>query len=110
MRAEEIREMSAQDIQGRIRELEDGLFRLKFRSATEPLEDPLQLRVLRKDIARLNTVLREKLGQGESASSAAPATKTAAGKAPAKRAQRSATTKKGAAKKAPAKKTTRASR
>lgn len=59
MRAEEIREMSAADIRTRITELEEERFRLTFRSATEPLEDPLRLRTLRKDIARLKTVLRE---------------------------------------------------
>ena len=59
MRAEEIRDMSAADVQARIQELEEEQFRLKFRSATEPLEDPLRLRVIRRDIARLKTVLRE---------------------------------------------------
>ena len=59
MRAEEIRDMSAADVQARINELEEEQFRLKFRSATEPLEDPLRLRVIRRDIARLKTVLRE---------------------------------------------------
>jgi large subunit ribosomal protein L29 len=59
MRAEEIREMSATDIRTRIAELEEERFRLTFRSATEALEDPLRLRTLRKDIARLKTVLRE---------------------------------------------------
>jgi large subunit ribosomal protein L29 len=60
MRAEEIREMGKDDVAARIRELEEEQFRLKFRSATEPLEDPLRLRVIRRDIARLKTVLREK--------------------------------------------------
>jgi large subunit ribosomal protein L29 len=59
MRAEEIREMRAEDVAARIRELEEERFRLQFRSATEPLEDPLRLRVIRRDIARLKTVLRE---------------------------------------------------
>jgi large subunit ribosomal protein L29 len=59
MRADEIREMAKTDIATRVRELEEEQFRLKFRSATEPLEDPLRLRVLRRDIARLKTVLRE---------------------------------------------------
>jgi large subunit ribosomal protein L29 len=59
MRAEEIREMAKDDIAARIRELEEERFRLQFRSATEPLEDPLRLRVIRRDIARLKTVLRE---------------------------------------------------
>ena len=60
MRAEEIRELSVADIRTRIAELEEERFRLRFRSATEPLEDPLQLRAIRKNIARLQTVLRER--------------------------------------------------
>ncbi|HEV8498129.1 MAG TPA: 50S ribosomal protein L29 [Gemmatimonadaceae bacterium] len=59
MRAEEIREMRTEDVAARIRELEEERFRLQFRSATEPLEDPLRLRVIRREIARLKTVLRE---------------------------------------------------
>ena len=60
MKATEIRDMTNDDIAARIRELEEERFRLKFRSATEPLEEPLRLRAIRKDIARLKTVLREK--------------------------------------------------
>jgi large subunit ribosomal protein L29 len=63
MRAEEIREMSKDDILNRVKELEEEQFRLKFRSATEPLEDPLRLRVIRRDLARLKTVLREQQAQ-----------------------------------------------
>jgi len=58
--AEQIREMADADIRSRIAELEEERFRLRFRGATQPLEDPLRLRVVRKDIARLNTVLRER--------------------------------------------------
>jgi large subunit ribosomal protein L29 len=60
MLSNEIRELSVGDIESRLRDLEEEQFRLKFRGASEPLEDPLRLRVLRKDIARLKTVLREK--------------------------------------------------
>ena len=60
MLAEEIREMAADEIRGRIAELEEERFRLKFRSATQTLEDPLRLRAVRRDIARLKTVLRER--------------------------------------------------
>ena len=60
MRADEIREMGVEDIPARIKELEEEQFRLRFRSATEPLEDPLRLRVIRRDIARLKTILRER--------------------------------------------------
>jgi large subunit ribosomal protein L29 len=60
MRADEIRDMTDADIRTRLLELEEERFRLRFRSATEPLDDPLQLRAIRKDIARLQTVLRER--------------------------------------------------
>jgi large subunit ribosomal protein L29 len=63
MRAEEIREMSKDDIIARVKDLEEEQFRLRFRSATEPLEDPLRLRVIRRDLARLKTVLREQQAQ-----------------------------------------------
>ena len=60
MRANDIRELSVEDMKARISELEEERFRLNFRSATEPLEDPLRLRGIRKDIARLKTILRER--------------------------------------------------
>jgi large subunit ribosomal protein L29 len=63
MRADEIREMAKDDIAARIRDLEEEQFRLKFRGATEPLEDPLRLRLIRRDIARLKTVLQEQQAQ-----------------------------------------------
>ena len=67
MRAEEIRELSVDEIRARVAELEEERFRLRFRSATETLENPLRLRTIRKDIARLKTVLteRERQQQGE---------------------------------------------
>ncbi len=64
MRASDIREMSVEDVQSKIAELEEERFRLNFRSATEPLDDPLRLRGIRKDIARLKTILRERELQG----------------------------------------------
>ena len=63
MRADEIREMSDEDIRARLAELEQERFNLKFRGATQTLEDPLRLRTLRRDVARLNTVLRERVLQ-----------------------------------------------
>ena len=60
MRAEEIREMSDADIRTRVAEMEEERFRLKFRSATETLEDPLRLRTIRRDIARFKTIQRER--------------------------------------------------
>ena len=83
MRAEEIREMSVDDIAARARELEEERFRLVFRSATEPLEDPLRLRVIRREIARLKTVLGEmrRMGQAAAAKGAAAASTEKATKA-----------------------------
>lgn len=60
MRAEEIRELETDEIQARIAELEEEQLRLRFRSATEALADPLRFRVIRKDIARMKTILRER--------------------------------------------------
>ena len=76
MRADEIREMGKDDIVARIRELEEERFRLQFRSATEPLEDPLRLRVIRRDIARMKTIAAQKrAGLPEPEAKAAPAPK-----------------------------------
>ena len=60
MKTGEIRDMSVDDIDARITQLQEELFRLRFRSATQELENPMLLRTLRKDIARLKTVLRER--------------------------------------------------
>ena len=53
MSAKQIVEMGDADIRARLAELEEERFRLRFRGATQPLEDPLRLRVIRKDIAVL---------------------------------------------------------
>ena len=68
MKTGEIRDMSVDDIDARISQLQEELFRLRFRSATQELENPMLLRTLRKDIARLKTVLRERELLTESAS------------------------------------------
>ena len=65
MKAKQARELSADEITARIAELERERFNLRFRGATQPLEDPLRLRVIRKDIARLKTVLREGRAQAD---------------------------------------------
>ena len=59
--SKDIRELNEAEINARIADLEEERFRLKFRAGTETLEDPLRLRVLRKDVARLKTVLKEKI-------------------------------------------------
>jgi large subunit ribosomal protein L29 len=71
LNSNDIRELKEEEIKAKIAELEEERFRLKFRAGTETLEDPLRLRVIRKDIARLNTVMREKIiGIAEAGTSA----------------------------------------
>ena len=59
--SKDIRELTEAEINGRVAEMEEERFRLKFRAGTETLEDPLRLRVIRKDVARLKTILKEKI-------------------------------------------------
>jgi large subunit ribosomal protein L29 len=67
MKADEIRGLSADDVRARLAELEEERFRLRFRGATEPLSNPLRLRSIRRDIARLQTVLAEQARTTEAA-------------------------------------------
>lgn len=84
MKADDIRALGDDELRARIAELEEERFRLRFRSATEALEDPLRQRMIRRDVARLQTILRERtkgLVRGSAAAPSAPAKKTAAKKA-----------------------------
>jgi large subunit ribosomal protein L29 len=60
----EIREMSVEDLRAKIDELTRERFNLRFRSATESIENPMRFRSLRRDIARMQTILREKEANG----------------------------------------------
>lgn len=60
MKSAEIRDLSSEEIRARIEQLHEELFRLRFRAATVELENPMLLRTLRRDVARLNTLLRER--------------------------------------------------
>lgn len=60
MRPDEIREMTDPEMQAKLKELREELFRLRFRSATMDVENPTLLPKLRRDIARLKTILRER--------------------------------------------------
>jgi len=56
----EVRELTDVEIQERISETREELFRLRFRSATQQLENPMLIRSLRRDLARMHTILRER--------------------------------------------------
>lgn len=60
MKPAEIRNLTDEEIRERIRQAQEELFRLRFRSTTQPLENPALLRSLRRDIARMKTILRER--------------------------------------------------
>jgi large subunit ribosomal protein L29 len=60
----EIREMSVEDLKAKIDELTRERFNLRFRSATESIENPMRFRSLRRDIARMQTILREREANG----------------------------------------------
>jgi large subunit ribosomal protein L29 len=60
MTSKEIRELSPAEIDKKIRELRDELLRLRLKKNTGQVEKPHMFRVLRKDIARLLTILNEK--------------------------------------------------
>ena len=60
MKAEDIRDMKDDDIRERIEELKEEQFRLRFRGATMQLENPQLTKTIRRDIARLMTILHER--------------------------------------------------
>ncbi len=64
MTPNEIREMSVEDLKSKIDELTRERFNLRFRSATESIDNPMRFRDLRRDIARMQTILREREANG----------------------------------------------
>jgi large subunit ribosomal protein L29 len=60
MKPQDIRELTDEEIQERIGELKEEQFRLRFRGATMELENPKLINQIRRDIARMNTILRER--------------------------------------------------
>lgn len=62
MRAEELRALSADELEAKVAELRGDLFSARVKKATGQLENTARLVLLRKDVARLETVLREKRG------------------------------------------------
>jgi large subunit ribosomal protein L29 len=60
MKPSDVRELTTDEITSRIEGLQNELFRLRFRRATMEDENPMLLRTIRRDIARLKTILRER--------------------------------------------------
>ncbi len=59
MKANEIRKMSAAELEAKLVELKKDLFMLRMQHATNQLDNPLQIATVKKDIARIKTIIRE---------------------------------------------------
>ncbi len=64
MRVKEIRDLNIDELKGKEKKLSEELFRLRLRNATGQLNSPATVRNVRKDLARVKTVAREKETQG----------------------------------------------
>ena len=60
MKINKIREMSSPDLEKELGELKTELFKLKFSLATNGLDNPMKIKEVRRDIAKINTVLTER--------------------------------------------------
>ena len=60
MKINKIREMSSPELEKELGELKTELFKLKFSLATNGLENPMKIKEVKKDIAKINTVLTER--------------------------------------------------
>ena len=60
MKAKEIREMTADELNAKLKELKDELFHLRFQHAINQLDNPHKIEEVKRDIARVMTILHEK--------------------------------------------------
>lgn len=59
MTSKEIREFSTEEQQTKLKDLKEELFNLRFQLAINQLENPTRIKAVKKDIARISTILRE---------------------------------------------------
>ncbi|MBM3817449.1 MAG: 50S ribosomal protein L29 [Acidimicrobiia bacterium] len=64
MKVAEIRELTVDDLRARVKDLDDQLFRLRIQKSMGQLEAPARVREVRKDLARIKTILKEKQAAG----------------------------------------------
>ncbi|WP_427340465.1 50S ribosomal protein L29 [Caloranaerobacter sp. DY30410] len=60
MKAKELRELTTQELNTKLTDLKSELFNLRFQLATGQLDNPMRIKAVRKDIARIKTILRER--------------------------------------------------
>ncbi|CAB1245088.1 MAG: 50S ribosomal protein L29 [Clostridiales bacterium] len=58
MKASEVREMTNEELQSKLKDLKEELFNLRFQLAINQLDNPMRVSAVKKDIARVKTVLR----------------------------------------------------
>jgi large subunit ribosomal protein L29 len=63
LKADKVREMSAEELTAKERELSEQLFKLRFQKSIGQLDNALKIRETRRDIARVKTVLRQRRAQ-----------------------------------------------
>ena len=59
MKANEVRKMSAAELESKLKDMKKDLFQLRLQHATNQLENPVKIAELTRDIARVKTILRE---------------------------------------------------
>ena len=59
MKANEIKKLSAKEMDAKLAELKDELFKLRFQQAVNQLDNPMRIKAVKKDIARIMTVQRD---------------------------------------------------
>lgn len=60
MKANELRKNSTDELKNKLKELKSELFNLRFQNAVNQLENPMRIRIVKKDIARIMTIIRER--------------------------------------------------
>ena len=63
MKANEVRKMSPEELTAKLGDLKKDLFNLRFQNATKQIDNPLKIVEVRRDIARVQTILSEKNGR-----------------------------------------------
>ena len=59
MKAAELRDMTAEELNAKLQSLKEELFNLRFQLAINQLDNPMRISAVKKDIARVNTIIRQ---------------------------------------------------
>jgi large subunit ribosomal protein L29 len=70
MKIDQLRSLTIDELRAKLQELLEDQFNLRFRLQTQPLDDPLRIRKVRREIARVRTLIREKEIESQAADAA----------------------------------------